>query len=203
MATRNPQKTRDRLLQTAFQEMHIHGYQGMRIDEILRLSGLKKGAFYHHFNSKKELGYAILEEQIKPLIEHIWIEPLTEIDNPIQELPQFLGSLGKHIPPLMREHGCPLNNLAQEMACLDEGFQQRIARLFSDWIDAFETVLKKGQQQGYIRKGVNCHQVARFLVAALEGCIGLFKVERSPEQWQACQLQIAAYLTSLQPDHIQ
>ena len=203
MATRNPQKTRERLLQTAFQEMHAHGFQGMRVDKVLRLSGLQKGAFYHHFGSKTELGYAVLEEQIKPLIERVWLEPLTDIHNPIEDLPRFLDSLGERITPNMREHGCPLNNLAQEMACLDEGFQKRIARLFSDWIDAFQAVLVKGQQLGYIRKNIDCHQVARFLVAVLEGCIGLFKVEHSPEQWQACRTQLAAYMTILAPDSTQ
>ncbi|HED35819.1 MAG TPA: TetR/AcrR family transcriptional regulator [Gammaproteobacteria bacterium] len=200
MVTRNPQKTRERLLQTAFQEMHAHGFQGMRVDEVLRLSCLQKGAFYHHFDSKTELGYAVLEEQIKPLIESVWLEPLTDIDNPVKDLPRFLDSLGERITPTMREHGCPLNNLAQEMACLDEGFQKRIAKLFSDWIDAFQAMLVKGQQHGYIRENVDCHQVARFLVAVLEGCISLFKVEHSAEQWQACRTQLAAYMTSLQPD---
>jgi len=203
MATRNPHKTRERLLQTAFKEMHAHGFQGMRVDEVLRLSGLQKGAFYHHFSSKTELGYAVLEEQIKPLIESVWLEPLANIDNPIKDLPRFLDSLGERITPTMREHGCPLNNLALEMACLDDGFQKRVAKLFTDWIDAFQAVLEKGQQQGYIRENVDCHQVARFLVAVLEGCIGLFKVEHSPEQWQACRTQLAAYMTSLAPDSAQ
>ncbi len=203
MTRKNPKQTRQRLLQTAFQEMHAHGFQGMRVDEVLRQSGLQKGAFYHHFGSKTELGYAILEEQIKPLIEEVWLAPLADIDNPVQDLPRFLDSLGERITPAMREHGCPLNNLAQEMARLDDGFQKRIASLFTEWVTAFQTVLEKGQQHGYIRKNVDCHQVARFLVAVLEGCIGLFKVEHSPEQWQACRTQLAVYMTSLEPNSTQ
>ena len=34
----------------------------------------------------------------------------------------------------------PLNNLAQEMASQDEGFQERIAQMFTQWIDAFEVM---------------------------------------------------------------
>jgi len=41
--------------------------------------------------------------------------------------------------------------------------------------------------------------VARFLVAALEGCIGVFKVDQSMVQWDACRTQIAAYLNTLKP----
>ncbi len=199
MAARNPRKTRQRLLQTAFQEMHARGFQGMRVDDILRLSGLRKGAFYHHFGSKTELGYAVLEEQIRPLIETIWLEPVADMDNPTRDLPKLLESLGQRVPPAMREHGCPLNNLAQEMACLDQGFQQRIAGLFDDWIAAFQSVFEKAKQRGHVRDDVDCHEVARFVVAVLEGCIGLFKVNHAARQWEACRSQLAAYLSTLEP----
>ena len=201
MTTRNPQKTRERLLQTAYQEIHTHGFQGMRVDEVLRQSGLQKGAFYHHFGSKTELGYAVLEEQIKPLIEAVWLKPLETISDPVEDLPRLLDSLGERITPTMREHGCPLNNLAQEMSCLDKGFQQRIAKLFTNWIEAFQSVLEKAQQQGLIREDANCHEVARFLVAIFEGCISLFKVEHAVEQWKACRTQLEAYMSTLRPTH--
>ncbi len=199
MAIRNPQKTRERLLQTAFREIHAHGFQGMRVDEVLRRSGLPKGAFYHHFGSKTELGYAVVEEQIKPLVESLWIRPLADMEDPVRDLPKLLETLGYRAPPIMHEHGCPLNNLAQEMASQDEGFQQRIAQLFEQWIDALQAVFEKGKQGGYIRDDVDSRAAVWFVVAVIEGCIGLFKVNHSQEQWAACRSQIAAYLESLRP----
>lgn len=199
MAARNPQQTRERLLQTAFQEIHAHGFQGMRVDEVLRLSGLQKGAFYHHFGSKTELGYAVLEEQIKPLVESVWLEPLAEIADPVEDLPRMLDTLGERIPPAMREHGCPLNNLAQEMSTQDAGFRQRIARLIDNWIEAFTTVFEQSKKPGYIRDEIDSRAVSRFVIALLEGCIGIYKVEQSAEQWAACRSQLAAYLTTLRP----
>ncbi len=201
MTTRNPRQTRERLLQTAFQEIHAHGFQGMRVDEVLRLSGLQKGAFYHHFGSKTELGYAVLEEQIRPLVESVWLDPLANIEDPVRDLPQLLENLGERIPPAMREHGCPLNNLAQEMAGQDDGFRERIAHLFSHWIDAFEMTFEKAKASGHIRDEVDSRAVARFMIAALEGCIGVFKVDHAPEQWAACCSQIASYLNTLRPVH--
>ena len=49
---RNPDQTRARLLEAAFEEIYQHGFQGMRVDEILERTGLKKGAFYHHFSTQ-------------------------------------------------------------------------------------------------------------------------------------------------------
>ncbi len=109
--------------------MHAHGFQGMRVDEVIRLSGLQKGAFYHHFGSKSELGYAVLREQIKPLVESVWFTPFLEVKDPIQDIPQLLGTIVERIPASMQKHGCPLNNLAQEMSSQDEVFRQYIAEL--------------------------------------------------------------------------
>ncbi|MCB1874964.1 MAG: TetR/AcrR family transcriptional regulator [Chromatiales bacterium] len=201
MATRNPQQTRERLLQTAFAQMHAHGFQGMRVDEVLKLSGLQKGAFYHHFNSKADLGYAVLEEQIKPMVESVWLAPFANIDDPVQALLDRLDNLGEDIPPAMREHGCPLNNLAQEMSKLDEGFRVRIATLFRHWVEAFAAMFEKGKQKGFIRPDVDSQAVSRFVIAALEGCIGVYKVEQAVEQWFACRSQLAVYLSTLRPNN--
>jgi AcrR family transcriptional regulator len=199
MTIRNPQQTRERLLQAAFQEIHAHGFQGMRVDEVLRLTGLQKGAFYHHFGSKTKLGYAVLEEQVRPLVESLWLEPLTKIEDPVCDFPLLLDSLDERIPPTMHEHGCPLNNLAQEMASQDEGFQERIAQMFTQWIDAFEVMFEQGKPDGYIRKDVDSRTVARFVVTVLEGCIGMYKVDHAQEQWAACRSQISIYLQTLRP----
>ena len=114
------------------------------------------------------------------------------------DLPQIFTKLADQTPSSMQEHGCPLNNLAQEMASQDEGFQERISALFNNWIHAYRTLFEEAQKNGYVRKDVQAEEIARFLVAALEGCIGVFKAEKSPTQWQACYSQLGIYLQSLQ-----
>ena len=195
--TRNPEQTRQRLLQAASNEIHAHGFQGMRVDEVLRQAALQKGAFYHHFSSKIELGYAVMEEQITPLLNKIWIEPLKDIKNPILDFPDMLARIFQTIPNEMLEHGCPLNNLAQEMASQDKGFQARVSGLLVNWITAYTQVFKKAQKDGYVRHDVEAEDIARFLVAIFEGSIGVFKAEQSPAQWTACMSQLRLYLQAL------
>ena len=195
---RNPKQTRQKLLQAAYEEIHVHGFQGMRVDEVLRKTGLQKGAFYHHFSNKVELGYAVLEELIKPMLESIWLEPLKDIKNPLVDLPTILSKLAEKMPENIWEHGCPLNNLAQEMASQDKGFQVRTTDLFSNWIQAYTKLFKEGQKNNYVRTDIDAEEIARFLIATLEGCIGIFKTEQSQMQWQACQSQLVIYLRGLQ-----
>lgn len=194
---RNPQKTRDRLLQSAFKEIHACGFQGMRVDSVIQKAGLQKGAFYHHFSSKTELAYAVLEEKIKPLVKTVWISPLEKIQNPITDLPTILENFNSHAPAAMMKYGCPLSNLAQEMATQDTGFRERVIIIFDEWIYAVEQLFDTAKAQGYVSDDINTREVACFIVASLEGCISLAKVDNTKNYWQTCASQFRQYLSSL------
>src|SRR5690348_13668149 len=59
--TREGRLTRDAIIAAASRLMHVNGYQGTSLDDVLRESGVGKGNFYYYFKSKEELGHAILE----------------------------------------------------------------------------------------------------------------------------------------------
>jgi AcrR family transcriptional regulator len=196
-AERNSDMTRQRMLDAAFMEMYRKGFQGMRLDEVLASTGLTKGALYHHFPNKIALGYAVVDEVILPLMEHTWLSPLRDAADPLQALVQVIAELPDNKPPEMIEFGCPLNNLAQEMSPLDEGFRQRLNHVFRLWHDVTEQALERARQQGSLRADVNCDETATFVMAALEGCIGLAKNAQSRERLHSCNRGLIDYVLSL------
>lgn len=56
-------KTRDRLLDAAGDLFYERGFQAVGIDQILRIVGITKTAFYKHFESKEDLILAVLERR--------------------------------------------------------------------------------------------------------------------------------------------
>src|SRR5258708_34072914 len=74
--TRDPERTRERLLQAAFREIHRSGFQSAGIDTILAATNVTKGALYYHFASKEALGYAVVEEKIAKLTHDRWLRPM-------------------------------------------------------------------------------------------------------------------------------
>ena len=76
---RDPQRTRERLLQAAFKEVYNSGFQGTDLDTILDSAGVTKGALYHHFENKESLGYAIVDEVITGITLEKWVRPLAKI----------------------------------------------------------------------------------------------------------------------------
>ena len=58
--------------------------------------------------------------------------------------------------------------------------------------------LERARQQGRIRDDVNCDETATFILAAVEGCIGIAKNAQSKERLRSCNRGLVGYLRSLQ-----
>ncbi len=199
MSERDAPGTREKLLMAAFEEIHLHGFQGLRIDRLLEKTGLTKGAFYHHFKSKKALGYAVVDEVIARMIHDLWLEPLQQSADPIDTIGTALSRktdiLGEDFVVL----GCPLNNLAQEMSPVDEGFRQKLQTIFEGWVREIGAALAEGQKQGIIRSDIDPAEAALFVVASFEGAFSLAKNAQSVRALEIGERQLLRYLETLRP----
>src|SRR5664279_5486152 len=166
---RDPQRTRERLLQSAFQEVYKSGFQSTDLDTILHSAGVTKGALYHHFENKEALGYAIVDEVIAGITMEKWVRPLANANDPVKTLIEIVQSTS--IEPKDLRGGCPLNNLAQEMSPLDEGFRKRLAKVFAAWHGSIANALKEGQKGDTVTPDLNVDETATFFIAAYEGYI--------------------------------
>jgi TetR/AcrR family transcriptional repressor of nem operon len=195
---RDLEESRKTILNVAFMEVFTHGFQGVSVDEIVGKTPFTKGAFYHHFPSKLELGYALVDEVIKPMIIERWIAPLDRHENPLQGILEQMKSLIGNASPSELKLGCPLNNLVQEMAPVDEGFKSRLQIALSLWIDEMEKHLKRAKKAGYLKADVNTRQVAHFVVMAHEGFYGMLKGLDDPRAFEALYSSLKRYFETIE-----
>jgi TetR/AcrR family transcriptional regulator, transcriptional repressor for nem operon len=194
---RDPERTREHLLQAAFREVYRSGFQSAGIDTILAATNVTKGALYYHFKSKEALGYAIIEEIVAKLTRDRWLLPLqrSKDKDPIDAL---IGIV-RAIPARPRDvkGGCPLVNLTQEMSQLDEQFRKRLERIFHGWQEGIATALRRGQSQGTIRRDFVPEETAGFLIAMVEGYEVLAKNAQDAKVWNVGIKNIVGWLKSL------
>src|SRR5712692_11755266 len=194
MATqRNPDLTRQTLLQAAFREMYKSGFQAASLDNILSNASVTKGALYHHFGSKQKLGYAVVDELIREHVLDRWVRSLEKAENPIDGLLAILRRKDPH-PSFDQRLGCPLNNLAQEMSPLDEGFRKRLEGVFRERREGIAKALRRGQEMGQIRSDVDTVEAADFFLAALEGSVSLAKNAQDRNLFDNCKAGLSRYL---------
>lgn len=195
--TRNLEESRKEILDAAFLEIFTRGFQGVSIDDIVKKTSLTKGAFYHQFPTKLELGYALVDEVIKPMTYSRWIDPLKDYENPLEGiLTQIKKLIGKAKPEELR-YGCPLNNLVQEMAPVDKGFKERLEKALLYWIEGMDQELKRAKKMGHLRSDVNTRQVAHFVVMAHEGFYGMLKGLDDPKAFNALYDSLKSYFDIL------
>ena len=194
---RDPERTRERLLQAASREIYRSGFQSASLDKILASSGVTKGALYYHFDSKEALGYAVIEEVIAPDVHGKWVRPFQNVKDPIDAL---IGAVQRvPVRPADVRGGCQLNNLAQEMSPLDAGFRKRLAIIFDAWRKAVASVLREGQIHGSVRRDVEPTDAAGVLIAMVEGYGSLAKNAQDPKVMKAGIRNIVDWLRSLRP----
>ncbi|HEY4304810.1 MAG TPA: TetR/AcrR family transcriptional regulator [Gemmatimonadaceae bacterium] len=177
---RAPDATRERILNAAFAEFYRKGFQSGSLNQIVEAAGTTKGALFHHFDGKQQLAYAVVDELIEPLLLARWLDPLVESTDPIGSLQASFRRFGNEDTDSRSGiQGCPLNNLAQEMSPLDDGFRLRIDRLYTLWRNGIATALTRGIEAGTVRKDVVPKTIASFVVAGQMGIWGTGKSSQS------------------------
>ena len=192
---RNAGHTRNRLLNAAFEEVYHSGFRGSDLNTILAKAGVTKGALYHHFTSKEALGHAVIEGVIARITQDKWLAPLDDVDDPINALIGILEDTGTSDAEV--NGGCPLNNLAQEMSPLDEGFRLRLSEIFTNWIGGVTDALRLGQINGKVRRDIDPRETATFFVASYEGYISLAKTAQDGRVLASGMKQLRIYLEGL------
>lgn len=196
-AAKQPEVTREAILDAAFQEIYRHGFQAASLTNILERTGLTKGALYHHYPDKRSLGLAVVDEVIRERLEGMVFRPLRESDEPLAMLLAILHA--KRDRAEMVELGCPLNNLMQEMSPLDETFRARLNAIMTTWQQTIADALRRAQRKGEVRKDADCAATALFIVSAWEGCIGIAKNMQSARGYRTCMEQLVAFVRGLAP----
>lgn len=196
--------TKSKIIEAAFEEFYHNGYHGTGLNAILKKANVTKGALYHHFHSKKELTLEMIKSIFSAYVQKIWIEPFNNTEKPIETLITSIRNiptykLTKNID-YCHHHGCPLNNLIQEIGPTDIDFANALGAIYVTWKDTVKQVLQKEQNKGAIKKETDIDSAALFIISAIEGCIMTAKtVEREEAQaaYEQCTTQLFIYIRSL------
>jgi TetR/AcrR family transcriptional regulator, transcriptional repressor for nem operon len=194
--------TRDTILDAAHGEIHRQGFQAASIASILAKTGLTKGALYHHFPAKHDLGLAVIEEIISAGMQAMVFDPLRESDDPLTTLLEVIERKGETADLESVRLGCPLNNLMQEMSPLNDEFKNRLLAVLKLWQESVADALRRAQTQGRIRKDVDSMAAALFIVASWEGCVGVAKNMQSVQAYRVCMQQLRDYVAGYAPTAI-
>ena len=191
---RDAENTRQKILEITADEIHQHGFQATSLSTILTRCNISKGALYHHFDNKLELGYAVFEEIYTPLFLATW-QPAVEVEDPIAGLINFFQNICQEMSCDDVMTGCPINNLCQEMSAVDEGFRLRILNMQQQLNHLIALNLQRISTQ--LKSNLDFTQISYFIVSSFHGAYSLSKSSKNKELFDKVIDELCLYISNL------
>ncbi|MEI4487818.1 TetR family transcriptional regulator C-terminal domain-containing protein [Frigidibacter sp. MR17.14] len=174
-------EARARLIRAGLVQLTERGYSATGIDEILRLSGVPKGSFYHYFPTKEAFGLELVEAYHRYFAGLIDAALLDDGRPPLDRLRAFTATAEAGMARHDFRRGCLIGNLGQEMGALPESFRARLIAVLEDWQARTARCLAAAAACGTLRPGAQPEALAALFWTGWEGAVLRAKLERGPE----------------------
>jgi len=166
-------QTRERILAAAEPMILRRGFAGTSLDDLLKVSGLTKGAFFHHFRDKADFARALVERYARndyALFERLAAEAEAANVDPLQQVLHFLAAFETFVERLPEPvAGCVFAAYTYESLQFDPAIHAFIAQSFRRWSALYE---KKFEAVLALHKPaypVNPRDLADTIMAIIEG----------------------------------
>jgi TetR/AcrR family transcriptional repressor of nem operon len=158
-------RTRERILETAAAAFARDGYGGTSLNELVRASGLTKGAFYFHFASKEELALATFRHKQEQLVGRV----LAETEHAPDALAELRAVLRTRAGLYTEDPSarCVLR-LGAELGAT-AGPDSEFARFQDLTIETFARIVSRGQTEGTMRIDIDPRKAGEAIFAAMIG----------------------------------
>lgn len=150
--TRDPARTRERILAQALTEFSAKGYDGARVDGIAARCRLSKNMLYHYFGSKEGLFIAVLERMYETLRARQRDFSIRGRD-PVVAMRRLIA----HTFEAFLEHPQAIWLLNDENMHKGRHIRRsrRIRQLYDPLVDTIRELLRRGTAQGVFRSGID------------------------------------------------
>jgi TetR/AcrR family transcriptional repressor of nem operon len=169
-------ETREKILQAAAGLFALKGYHDTKLEEVLDAAQVTKGAFFHHFRDREDLGFAVLDwhmEQRRQRLDAIEQElPLANEADTLERVFRRLDAI--HEMARRRERckgGCVIGNLSTTLSDCHDGFRKRLAECFDEMAQEFVPHLEQAVRRLPPKRRPDAEELARYIVTVIEGAI--------------------------------
>jgi len=173
-------ETKEKILTIALYYFLKKPYNEVTMSEILKASGLSKGGFYHHFESKEIMYHEVVDHFILGSFfteyGHYTDKPY---DLPFSDfIPFYIKSTLEHMIELadkkLNEVNLKIENVNLYVILFDmmkhyKGFEKVMQKYHQSEISLFETVIEKSKERGEIKQEIDTHLLAKHIHTLMHG----------------------------------
>ena len=173
----NLTRTREDILQSVLDTVHRQGLTATGLSKLFEVSGASSGSFYNYFQSKHDLGHALIDFEWSQLQTNVLQPAIAQSENPIDQIFWILDRLEEKQLKEPKCGGCLLGNLIVDLVEQDPSFSQHLTQVFSQWEGAITQKLEQARSQ--LHPNTKPDHLAQQLITAIEGAMLMGKLHRN------------------------
>ncbi|WP_405247096.1 MULTISPECIES: TetR/AcrR family transcriptional regulator [unclassified Cellulophaga] len=190
--------TKQLILEESFRLFYSNGFKSTSVDKVMLATKLTKGAFYHHYKNKQELGLAVISTKVKERVYDGMVAPLYQPGNALDILKATFIDRLKSFSIHEKKHGCPMNNLINEIGDEEIAYQIALKKIIEEWQAALIFLIDRGKLEKSIQQNIESKAVAIYLISAFEGIRGIRKLYQDDAILEAYISGLSFYLQKLE-----
>lgn len=188
---------RTRLLDAAVDRIRAQGYTATTVDDLCDTAGVTKGAFFHHFDSKKDLAVAAA---------HYWSTTTSEIfaaadyhdaTSPADRILGYIAFRSGLVSGSPEEFTCLVGTMTQEVFSTRPAIRDACAASIFGHAATVEADIEMALTDAAKADGLTAASVARHVQAVIQGSFILAKAADDPGLVGESLDHLARYLTMI------
>lgn len=174
-------EARSRLLEAARDTIRRKGFAATSIDDLCAAAGVTKGAFFHHFKSKEELGVAAADFWAETTSAFFAAAPYHEPDDPLDRVLGYVAFRRSIIVGDIADFTCLAGTMAEEVYATWPSIRDACGASIFGHAATLEAYIDAAMRERQIRpRGWTAASLARHTQTVLQGAFVLAKAGNDP-----------------------
>lgn len=170
MNKKTDQDTRKAIIEASMSLFARRGYHGTSVAQIAEATGLTKGALYWYFKGKEDLFLKVLD-RIRENWQETIMSRVEAADGVVEKLSELFDATSEMVASNKNPYSMHLFLVsagAQPEMC---EFEDAIRGAYGGYVRTLADTLRKGQEDGEIRRDVAAESAAVGIIGCLEGIV--------------------------------
>ena len=177
---RRVESARDRLLNAAVRIVREKGFHGTSVDELCAAAGVTKGAFFHHFRSKEDLGVAAAAHWSAVTGALFAQAPYQRLDDPLARVMAYLDFRAGLVEGPPAGFTCLVGTMAQETFLTNPAIRDACFESIAGHAETLEADLEAAMARYGVTAPMTAKSLALHTQVVLQGAFILAKAKDDP-----------------------